>query len=580
MEALNFFVMFKKLVDRFTIILCITTLSNTVKGQSIDLFAPIAIPVAISGSFAEIRTDHFHSGVDFRTNGKAGLKVYSSDTGFVSRIKVSPIGFGKTIYIEHPNGITTVYAHLDKFEGKIARYVESAQYAQKSFEVELFPTKDELIVKKGEIIGISGNSGSSGGPHLHYEVRHTSSQAPISPLKYFKKWDDTDTAAPAITSLYLYKIDSIGILTDSITCENIKVTRKKNYYWATDTVYAYGEIGLGIESFDFFNEQSNRCGFSKISLSVNEQPTYALNLDSFAFSETKFVNSIIDYKSKIISGNEIVQLWIDANNKFSCLNFKYGKGTILVEDDNVYNITIKVYDQAENTSTLKMIIKGRKASTQQPNKNSLSSGILLEFNKEHKLTTDEYEIVIPKDAFYHNILFSHKSDFIGKTNQKVFQIHNAKTPIHKRYTLRVKNNNVPKAFQSKTYIGYLNGKGIEYCDSKFLNGHIETTCSKLGNYVLAIDTVPPVIKPKNLWSKANLSNESIIKLLLYDETGISTYTGYIDGQWVLFEWDPKTDSLTYRFDKKRLKQKAWHKLELKVADRLDNKSEYSCEFFW
>ena len=146
--------------------------------------------------------------------------------------------------------------------------------------------------------------------------------------------------------------------------------------------------------------------------------------------------------------------------------------------------------------------------------------------------------------------------------------------------MKRKNQNIPQEYLNKTYIGYVNGKGVEYCDSKLLNGYIEAICGKFGNYVLALDTTPPVIKPRNISNKVDLSSDTAIRLSLFDETGISTYSGFIDGQWVLFEWDPKTDSLIYYFDKKRIKQKSWHKLKLEVTDRLNNKSEFACEFFW
>jgi len=564
--------------SKLLVVIILTTFSQIIKCQTTGFYNPIALPPSISGSFGEIRSDHFHSGVDFRTNGKTGFRVYSSEKGYVSRIKVSAVGFGKTVYIDHPNGFTTVYAHLDGFSKKITQYVENAQYSLRSFEVELFPEKNEILIEKGEIIGFSGNSGSSGGPHLHYEIRYTSSQIPMAPLKHFENWKNTDTSAPTLNKIYIYQIDSINYLMDSIERKSLKFNKNRNNYQVVDTIKAYGRIGLGIESYDYVNENSNRCGFSEISLKVNDKITYKLSLDSFAFAETKYVNSIIDYGTKIITNEEVVQLWVDDNNKFSGLNVDKSKGFITIENNKVYNISIDIEDHAGNTANLKMIIKG--FNVQKKEISTISSkSTLLEFNKEHKISAKGYEIIIPKDALYHNLYFSHSMDSTNK-KQPVYRIHNPKTPIHKRFTLRIEPNSFYYKYINKLYIGYINGKGIEFVDSKNTSESIEASCSKFGNYTLLIDTIPPQIKPINISNKQNLLNESKMNFQLIDETGINTYAGYIDNNWVLFEWDPKNKVLTHVLDNSRIKPNSWHSLKIEVSDKLNNKSEFSCDFFW
>jgi len=559
--------------------LCILLPFKLVIGQTIELNNPLALPLSISGSFGEIRTDHFHSGIDFRTNGKSGFRVYASDKGFVSRIKVSAVGFGKTIYIEHPNGLTTVYAHLDGFSNKIAKYVERKQYAQKSFEVELFPKKDEIIVEKNEVIALSGNSGSSGGPHLHYEVRHTLSQVPMAPLSFFTSWKNADTSAPSVKAIYLYQIDSVGYLMDSLNRTNLKFIRNKNSYKGSDTIFAQGRLGIGIEVFDFINENSNRCGFHQITQTVNNQLNYSLNLDSFSFAETKYVNSVIDYRTKILVNDEVVKLWVDNNNNFSGLQTDKSRGFIDIENDKIYKINVIVDDHYKNSSTIELIIKGKNSTSNSKPSSKNAKGILLEYKKEHSINTDNYDIVIPKNAFYHDIIFNH-AILSDEKYQRIYQINNSTIPIHKRFALRIKGPIPYPKLQDKYFIGYLNGKGIEFCETKYIDGAMESSCSKFGNYVLAIDTIPPKIKPINITNKARFENENQIRFQIEDSTGVLKYEGYIDNNWSLFEWDPKTKTLQHNLNSSTCNRQKWHTLKLEVTDKLNNKSEFKCEFFW
>ncbi len=560
-----------------TLLIAIQT--SILKGQTDSLRQPLNIAPAVSGSFGEIRNNHFHSGLDFRTKGKIGYRVYSAEAGFVSRIKVSPIGFGKAVYIEHPNGLTTVYAHLDRFSDKIAAIVEKEQYTRKSFEVEIFPSKNEIIVAQGEVIAFSGNSGSSGGPHLHYEVRETKTQAPLSPLSYLPNWKESDRWAPSVKGLYLYTIDSTDLLTGNLSRKKIAVNKSNGAYLVPDTIKATGRLGFGVETFDFINEASSRCGVASIALYVNNEQWYHLRLDTFEFAETKFVNSTIDYSSKINSNLEIVKLWIDENNQFSGLKSDRSKGILDIAPGLTYNYTIEIKDHSGNTTRINGAIKGSgnsiERSTQPIDKNSI-----LTWNSKHYISTDLYDILIPQNALYHNIQFNHSGNWIDSSTLSI-RISKPEIPIHKKFTLRVKQLSIPKELQSKAFIGYVNGNGTEYCASQWINGNLEATCSKFGNYTILIDTVPPCIKPKNLNDKSRIAGHNNIQFHINDNiAGISTYTGHIDNKWVLFEWDPKTKTLSHPLSDKITESGKWHNLCIRVTDRLNNVSEYKCEFFW
>lgn len=568
---------------RLSLLTSATLLSLTISsstGQNITFYNPIALPPGISGSFGEIRPNHFHSGVDIRTNGKTGYRVYASDDGFISRIKVSATGFGKTVYIDHPNGLTTVYAHLNNFSEKISKYVLDEQYAQKSFEVELFPGKNELTVKKGETIGFSGNSGSSGGPHLHYEVRHTATQVTIAPLQFLPSWRNVDTSAPSVKTVFLYSMDSINYLKDSLPRQGLKFFNTGKGYHVPDTIYATGKVGLGIESNDFVNAQSNRCGFKETTLSIDGRVTFSLAVDSFSFAETKYANSVIDYPASTVSSEETVKLWADDNNKFSGLKFNGSRGYINVEEGKIYHAIIKIKDFFENTSAVDLVIKGKNSSNTVLPELPTGSGTLFKYGQENVVSTDEFEIIIPKDALYHNILFCYSTEKSTDPNKTIYRIHTSRTPLHKKFTLRVKQVSANLKYPEKGYLGYLDGKGIEYCESRVTNEYIEATCGKFGSYMVLMDTIPPQISPVKVRYNSDISDENQLKFRLTDNTGINSYNGYIDDRWILLEWDPKTKMLAYTFDRQRVAPKAWHRLKVEVTDKLDNKSEFIGKFFW
>lgn len=571
-------------LNRFNkLILLVAALNyHQAAAQNGILKSPLDLKPALSGSFGELRTAHFHSGIDLRTNGKIGFRVYASEKGYVSRIKVSPVGFGKVIYITHPNGLTTVYAHLDRFTNAVAEYVEKQQYASHSFEVELFPKPGEFNVSKGEVIGFSGNSGSSGGPHLHFEVRSSATQWPVSPLKYLDGNFLADNSAPTIKSAWFYEIDSMDYLNDSILPNPISIKKIGNLYFAPDTIRIAGKsrMGFGVEAFDIINGSSTTCGFHKLSMLVNNKQTFSFAVDSFSYAETRCLNSIIDYSIRQLRQQEIVRLWADPGNLFSGLKADKSLGILTVESDSIYKITIELEDFYKNTSKLEMVVKGV-----HPFKNPESTPGLLRHSyvswwNSYSFDSKDYSIYIPRRTLYHDILLRHSALHTDSLAFPVISIHHARTPLNGKFTLRVKIAGVPANLRDKCFIGYINGKGIEYCSSRQDGPDMVTSPDKFGKFTLALDTVPPRIIPLNISQNADIAGQSSIKIKLTDNYGIGTYSGFIDDGWVLFEWDPKTSLLTHTLTPKRERQNTWHTLRVEVADLLNNRVTYKCRFYW
>lgn len=543
-----------------------------------DFVNPITSFGSLSGGYGEIRTDHFHSGVDIRTRGKTGLKVYATGEGWVARIKVSPVGFGKTLYIQHPNGYTTVYAHLDQFSETIGRYVKKAQYAQKSFEIEIFPKPYEIKVSKGDVIGLSGNSGSSGGPHLHYEVRNTLSQAPLNPLYFHASVGDK--FAPTIKTIHIYGIDSTGYTCISrIDSQRLKGLSGK--VLCPDTIKTSGETGIGINTYDIVNSESTRCGVVGVSVRVNRQLVYDLSIDGFSFAETRYANSVVDYETKQIANEEIVKCWADPNNKFSGIKQSINRGVIHVVPDSIYNVEVRVWDASQNTTEVHLVIKGLQKLPQQPIHVACTRHYM-PFNKVNKFDNDTFRLRIPPNALYNNLMFSYRIDDKNRKAPPLVAIHSPNTPLHSKMDVELRMIGIPERLTGKAFAAKIEkDKRVKSYDGIASHGYMQFQTNSFGVYTVMIDTVAPVIKPLNVAHRKNMQGIDTIRFMVNDSlSGVSKYEGKIDGQWALFEWDPKNDLLFYKLDSTRINKEKNHLLELLVVDAKENESRYRCEFYW
>lgn len=551
--------------------------SGVLFAQKQHFVPPLEIPPAFSGTFGEIRADHFHSGVDLRTMGRSGFNVFAVESGFVSRIKVSPVGFGKTVYIDHPNGKTTVYAHLDEFVGKIAEYVENAQYQKQSFEIELFPNPNELFVNQGDIIGISGNSGSSGGPHLHFEVRETASQRILDPFDYFDNWKNTDSANPTINRLLVFEIDSIAYLQSNLTFKSYALIKKGHEYTLSSTVLASGKVGFAVDYYDPVNPNSLKAGIKKAELLVNGCRIFAFNIDKFSFSETRYANGFNGITDTGWNGYKAMRLWIDPNNAFTGVRNAINGGIIQVAKDSIYSVEITLWDHSDNSSKLAFKLKG---SDPKPNVPPLTDSTVFRWNVENTYRTDNYRVTLPEKSLFHDILFRMTEKASDGLPYPIVTVHTPKTKLLKKFTLEFDTQNIPEYRLSKLYIAKINGKGFEYVGSELTRRSIKATCNSFGNYTVLADTIAPSIIVQNfLPNEKNIDIRNIIFKLI-DNTGIQTYKGYIDDSWVLFEWDPKTGILSHNLKPNRVRKGQWHSLKIVVTDLLGNRSEYVTKFFW
>ena len=253
--------------------------------------SPLEIPLVLSGTFGELRSNHFHSGFDIKTQQKSGLSVIASGDGYVSRINVSRWGYGKALYLTHPNGYTTVYGHLKKFSPEIEAYVKKNQYKKEAFEIRLYPEAGELKVVQGEIVALSGNSGSSGGPHLHYEIRDIKANI-LNPMLFGIKIPDHKK--PTIQAAFAFSENDSSQVNQSNKIVNINLIKQNNGDLLANTIYAYGKIGIGINAFDRLDGALNRNGLYDIMMRVNGEVLYKFTADKFSFGESRYINTYID----------------------------------------------------------------------------------------------------------------------------------------------------------------------------------------------------------------------------------------------------------------------------------------------
>ncbi|NVO11268.1 MAG: M23 family metallopeptidase [Bacteroidales bacterium] len=541
---------------------------------------PITGILGITGSFGEIRVDHFHSGVDLRTDNKIGKEVRATNDGYISRINISPVGFGKAIFVDHPNGLTTVYAHLDRYSDPINKYAKKIQYQLKSFKIDAFPKPTDIPIKKGDLLGYSGNSGSSGGPHLHYEVRTTTDQRPLNPIPNFL--NVIDSISPIIKSLHIYRLDSSSYANGHSRKIDIIVFKHQNEYLINSKINASGKIGIGIDALDRLNSLSTQCGFKSITLSVNDRIIYNLTLDKFSFAESRYVNSIIDYATRITSGKEIVRLFVDPCNFFSGLHNIYNKGIITVIPDSIYKIVIRVADASNNISKLSFSINGINPPIK-PETVGIQKGntLLLSCMMDNSIINDTFILQIPKYSFYNNLYFTHQCIESSKyIYSSLVRLHNLKTPLHQKIKLEIKSKNIPVKYRSKALFATFDAsQRIVSVGGEWKNGSVSGSISNLGDYFITLDTIAPEIRPVNI--KSNMANAHGIQAIVTDEfSGIKEINGYIDGNWVLFDFDQKNSLIFYQFDEERLVKNKNHHIEIIAKDNKDNEKRFNYDFFW
>jgi murein DD-endopeptidase MepM/ murein hydrolase activator NlpD len=533
---------------------------------------PLDIPLVLSGTFGELRSNHFHSGLDIKTQGKIGLKVFVVADGYVSRIKVQQYGYGKAIYVTHPNGYTSVYGHLNKFNNQIETYIKAIQYKKENYETgNVFPKKDAFVLKKGELIAFSGDTGGSSGPHLHFEIRDTATEKVINPMLLGVQIPDSKL--PTIRSLQAYPLRSDARINQQHNGHEISLKKVEDGKYVADRISASGTIGFGIDVFDKLDNAWNKNGIYSLEVLVNGKRHYYHEVATFSFAESKYLNLLIDYEYYKKYKRRIQKTFKVAENKLSIYEDLINNGEIQIQNGFNYTIEIIAKDFAGNTSSVRIPVAGKESNAIFKKQKDTTAYKIIATNFQ-KFTKENITIAFPKNTFYEDIYLDFNVD------EGVAKIHTPTVPLNKSYTLTFNVAKYSDEEKEQLYIANLEyPKYPRYMYTRKKDSTFYTTTKTLGTYSIKRDTLKPKIEILYLKDKQWISNSTTLKVKISDEdSGIKDWQATLDGEWILMQYNHKKNILTYNFSDKKLVGSK-HIFKIAISDNIGNTTERSITFF-
>lgn len=553
-------------------LLCFSLLVKAQEKYPQDTFrSPLDIPIILAGTFGELRSNHFHSGIDIKTQQREGLPVYAIADGSITRIKVSHWGYGKAMYVAHPNGFTSVYAHLQKFSPEIEAFIKDAQYKKQSYEVEVFPDYGEVKVHKDSVIAYSGNTGSSSGPHLHFEIRSSVTEKPTNPLLY--GFEVRDATNPVLSQIFAYPLSEDASVNQTNVKSQVNFSKQKDGTFLADKVTALGTIGLGFIGFDRLDMAANKNGVYAVQQLVNGAVYTDYDFETFSFGETRYINTLIDYDHYGKSRQKIQRLFKHPSNRLSIYNTLKNDGKIAVKDGMSYIVELLLRDLKGNTTKAVIPIEGKKEPLKVDEEVEKTDNYLIA-KKPNNYDLGAAKVYFPSNTFYDDFYID-----LEKGADTV-KIHNSRVPAHRNFTITFDVSKYDEAERQQMFIARLDGRNEANYASTYKRGATFTTRTRnLGTYTLAKDTVAPKIRPKNFKEKQWLNNYSYLSLLISDDlSGIDTYNAKLNGEWILMEYEPKKNTITYNFDDKILNETKCE-LEVVVTDNVGNSTTFTSTFY-
>jgi murein DD-endopeptidase MepM/ murein hydrolase activator NlpD len=562
---------------RNTFILLFTILSFHAFGQQdelADFAAPLDIQLYLSGNFAELRRNHFHTGIDIKTQGVEGQRVLAAEKGKVSRISVSPYGYGLALYIEHPNGYTTVYGHLKNFNDDIERVVRKKQYEEESFRVDFAP-EEELLVEKGELIALSGNTGGSGGPHLHFEIRRTADSHPLNPLKF--GFDIKDDISPRIRGVRFHPLSDTTLINGKPEAVSMVVhgSNGKYHLKAGSTFNVYGAFGMSVHSLDYLNGYPNKCGLYEVHLSVDGETVCRQQFDELDFATTRHINAYKAYdvyrtnswhyhKSYIEPGNELEIYLPETKNQ----------GVIDIEKAGMHQANYVVKDAYENISTLDFSFE----TLAEPNgalPQAKPYDAYFHYDQENTFTyPEEFEVVVPKGALYQDfkLNFGREMPKTGLLSAR-YTLHNDLVPLDDYIEIGITAPDTPVELRDNVLaVEYSTAGYASYITGNWEGDRFEFKSKSFGKFALAADSVAPELRPLTRTS-GSLSNSTVLRFKISDDrSGIGAYNAYLNGKWVLTAYEPKAKTISVIFEGTD-PQPSGNELRVEIKDAVGNTVE-------
>ena len=573
-----------KQVFFFILLLSTPAVSQIVAYPKNYFRSPVAIQIALSGNFGELRPNHFHTGIDITTKGVEGVPIKASAEGYVSKIKISHWGYGKVIYVTHPNGFTTVYGHLSDFNTAIAEFIKTSQYAKESYEIELLLTPDQFNVKQGEIIAYSGNTGGSGGPHLHFEIRDTKTEEAINPLLF--SMPVKDNVAPTLFTLLVCPANTASVVNGTNGIHKFSLIKSGNEYILQnpkDSIIIFGQVGFAIEANDKENIPTGKNGIYGIKLECDNKIIYASRLERMPFDKSRYINSFIDFAEMRKNNHFYMRSFVLPNNQLPIYDSLVENGYCYFETEGIHQFRYTISDVFGNSSTLrfKVYAKAKQPTYKnvQTNLDPFSNVIL--WDTTTVFEESSFRLEVPAGAVYKNELFKHSVIPAKgkKLSPKVFI--DEMIPLQKPCTLSVYAN-VPKNLQSRAVLAMTNKNGNKICiGGTWEENKITAEIKEFGNFTIVIDSIGPKITTENFDLKgikqSSLTSLKFIRFKISDNfSGIAFYKASIDGKWVLMQYEPKKKYIWYNFDEHC--KPGNHDLVLEVTDKVGNKTTYKKSF--
>ncbi|MFV0365435.1 MAG: M23 family metallopeptidase [Mangrovibacterium sp.] len=542
--------------------------------------SPLNIPLFLSGNFGELRNNHFHSGIDFKTQGKQGLPVYAPADGTVSRIKISPYGYGIALYIDHPNGYTTVYGHLSKYNHAIETYARDIQYQEESFTIDVPIPAGTFNISTGDIIAFTGNTGGSGGPHLHFEIRNTASEHPINPLLF--NFDVKDSTKPIIKGLRVYPLSENATVNGKHSPQTVTLIGENGKYTLApeSKLSTQGKIGLAVYVQDFLDGSRNRCGIFENTLLLNQDTIYVFRMDEFDFSDSKYANSYVDYAYLKKNRIRYQKSFVDMNNQMSNFHSLKNQGVFEMHYNDTSAIHYTINDVYGNHSTLDFTILGEEKTSLTTMIDSSANYLLCRYSNQTK--TRNSVAKFKPNTFYKDQYINHHELKRQGNYSPLVCVGNPYIPIHQNYELKINTSNLPTEWHNRVGVSLLDEQfeAQRFIRGKYENGQVTVSLNELGTFAVDIDSIKPEIRALSIDNHQSLNNSKQINFKVLDkQSGISSWRGELNGEWVLFEYEYKQDKLFYVFDKKRLEMNKTHHLKLDVCDKAGNIATYEASFY-
>ena len=535
---------------------------------------PLDIPLFLSGNFGEPRSTHFHTGLDIRTGARTGLNIYSIDDGYISRIGISGKGYGKVIYITHPqHQMTSVYAHLDNFSERVNEYIKAIQYSTKQSEMDTILPPNYIKVKKGEVVALTGNSGGSGGPHLHFEIRDSKNDEAINPeLVGFKIRDEI---APSVFAIKLYdlgprKIEANGRI--------MPLKRVADYFTPSTTTINVNanDIGISVEAIDKSFNSIGRNGIYQMKMYKNKNLVFESKMNRIHFEDWRYSYSYTDCGERMKHDAIFHKCFVDECNEAKIYEMHENRGIIHIQDNIATLIEIELFDKAHNVTKIKFVVEGNKDAPFFTYKPLAATENWLDCKMENLFEADDIKVIVPTFCLADNIKFIYSVKPGPKYFSDIHQVHCNADPLLDSIYIEIKAKNLPSSLRSKAMIGYLDCGLVKFAGGDYKNGYVSTWFAKFASYFITVDTSPPRVLSSNIINHKKLAGNMISFKITDYLSGIKNFQMMLDGVWTPMYFDAKTHHLFCKLEKSLAP--GMHDLYLELTDFKKNTSKHRYTF--